>query len=257
LVSDLGEDQNGQECLESLKLNKVDNTFIKIHPGQETNYHYILWYQNDRTILVKHQEYNRTFPHVGEPQWLYLTSLGEDTLTYHEQINKYLTDHPSISLAFQPGTFQIKLGVEVLKDLYAKCKIFFCNIDEANKILGVDALSINELLQRIHALGPQVVVITDGPKGAHAFDGNNIWFQSPYPDSAPPLERTGAGDAFSSTTVAALALGQDLPTALSWGAVNSMSVVQYVGAQQGLLTRLQIEEYLKTAPNNFQAQLLK
>src|SRR3989344_4847688 len=57
LVSDLGDDQNGKECLESLEKNKVDKIFIKIHPGKETNYHYVLWYEDDRTILVKHHEY--------------------------------------------------------------------------------------------------------------------------------------------------------------------------------------------------------
>ena len=254
LVSNLGDDQNGRECLESLKMNNVDDIFIKTHPGKETNYHYVLWYENDRTILVKHQEYDRTFPDVREPKWLYLTSLGEDTLEYHKQITKYLKDHPSISLAFQPGTFQIKLGFEVLKDIYAATKIFFCNVDEAGRILGLDTLGINELLKRIHALGPQIVVITNGPKGAYAYDGTNTWFQSPYPDIAPPLERTGAGDAFSSTTVAALALGEDLPTALSWGAVNSMSVVQEIGAQKGLLSRFQIEQYLKDAHPDFQTR---
>ncbi|MFZ2764043.1 MAG: carbohydrate kinase family protein, partial [Minisyncoccia bacterium] len=94
------------------------------------------------------------------------------------------------------------------------------------------------------------------PKGAYAYDGKDMWQQLPYPDPKPPFERTGAGDAFASTTVASLALGNDLPTALSWGAVNSMSVVQQVGAQKGLLTKSQIEEYLKSAPADFKIKKL-
>ena len=256
LVSDLGDDQNGKECLESLEKNKVDKIFIKIHPGKETNYHYVLWYEDDRTILVKHHEYERIFPDVGEPKWLYLTSLGGDTLEYHEQIKKYLKSHPKIRLAFQPGTFQIQLGPETLKDIYAATDIFFCNVGEAEKILGLNTLGVNELLKRIHALGPKIVIITEGTKGARVFDGKNFYFQPPYPDPKPPYERTGAGDAFASTTVVALALEKDLPTALAWGAINSMSVVQQVGAQKGLLTRSQIEEYLKDAPANFLAKRL-
>ena len=256
LVSDLGDDLNGQECLESLKRDKVDTIFVKTHQGKETNYHYVLWYEDDRTILVKHQQYQRTFPDIGEPRWLYLTSLGEDTVEYYEQIKKYLKDHSRVSLAFQPGTFQIKLGREALQSIYASTEIFFCNVEEAGRILGLDTLGTHELLKRVHALGPKIVVITDGPKGAYAFDGEDVWFQPPYPDLKPPYERTGAGDAFSSTTVAALALGKDLPTALSWGAVNSMSVVQQVGAQKGLLTRSAIEQYLKDAPADFQTRKL-
>ncbi|MEX2013327.1 MAG: carbohydrate kinase family protein [Parcubacteria group bacterium] len=257
LVSDLGDDQNGKECLESLENDKVDTIFMKTHQGKETNYHYVLWYEDDRTILVKHQEYNRTFPDIGGPKWLYLTSLGADTLEYHKFIIEYIKNYLNVSLAFQPGTFQIGLGFEILKEIYKHAEIFFCNVDEAERILDLSTLGINELLKRIHALGPKIVVITDGPKGAYAYDGEHFWLQPPYPDPKPPFERTGAGDAFSASTVAALALGHDLPTALSWGAVNSMSVVQQVGAQKGLLTRPQIEKYLKDAPADFRTKPFK
>lgn len=37
-----------------------------------------------------------------------------------------------------------------------------------------------------------------------------------YPDPAPPKERTGAGDAFASTFVAALAKGNTIEEALQW-----------------------------------------
>jgi len=253
LVTHMGDDQNGRNCLESLKKEGVTIDFISVHESKKTNYHYVLWYDNDRTILVKHQEYERTFNDIGEPKWLYLSSLGDNTLEYHRRIIEYLKAHPDIALAFQPGTFQIKLGSEALKDVYVRANIFFCNVEEAEKILGLDTSGIEELLKRMHALGPKNVVITDGPKGAYGFDGKDVWQQQPYPDPKPPFERTGAGDAFASTTVAALALGKDLPTALSWGAVNSMSVVQQVGAQKGLLSRSQIEEYLQTAPADFKA----
>ena len=72
-----------------------------------------------------------------------------------------------------------------------------------------------------------------------------------YPDPAPPLDRTGAGDAFASTFVAALIKGADVPSALLWAPINSMNVVQHVGAQEGLLTEDQIDYYLRNAPKNY------
>ncbi len=251
LITNLGSDQNGQECIESLKKNAVHTDFVTIHEGKETNYHYVLWYEHDRTILVKHKHYERSFPNPTEPRWLYLSSLGEDSLSYHEQIMSYVKDHPGIHLAFQPGTFQMKLGFEALKAIYERSEIFFCNVEEANRILGSNNLGVKELLEKIHALGPKIVVITDGPKGAYAFDGEDDWFVPPYPDQKPAYERTGAGDAFASTTVSALALGKDLKEALLWGAVNSMSVVGQVGAQKGLLTKDMIEKYLSEAPKDY------
>ncbi len=102
------------------------------------------------------------------------------------------------------------------------------------------------------ALGPKIVVLTDGKKGAYYRDeSGSLWFMPPYPDPKPPYERTGAGDAFSSTFTAALALGMSLEEAVRWGPINSMSVVQYVGAQEGLLSRVKLEEYLKSAPEDY------
>jgi len=181
-----------------------------------------------------------------------LSSLSENSLPYHHEIAAYLKSHPETKLAFQPGTFQMKLGVQGLKDLYKLSKVFFCNVEEAHRILGTfEKLEIPVLLTKMRELGPEIVVITDGPKGAYAYDGAEGWFMPPYPDPKPPYERTGAGDAFASTFTAALALGKSIKEALMWGPINSMSVVQQVGAQKGLITREQLEKYLAEAPQNY------
>jgi ribokinase len=74
-----------------------------------------------------------------------------------------------------------------------------------------------------------------------------------YPDPAEPVDRTGAGDSFASTFTAAIILGFSPDVALSWGPINSMSVVQYVGAQAGLLSREKLEEYLANRPAEYVA----
>lgn len=251
LVASLGDDDNGKLCLERLNEERVSTEYASVHEGSKTNYHYVLWYESDRTILVKHEEYKRHLPDIGKPKWLYLSSLGSDSLEYHREVSEYVKNNPEVNLAFQPGTFQIELGTGALKEIYQNSKIFFCNIEEAEKILGVSSLKTEELLEKMHALGPKTVVITDGPKGLYAYDGEIKFYIPAYPDPKPPYERTGAGDALASTTVSTMALGKPLEVALLWGLVNSMSVVQEVGAQKGLLTRSQIEEYLTKAPADF------
>jgi sugar/nucleoside kinase (ribokinase family) len=126
--------------------------------------------------------------------------------------------------------------------------------EEAQKILEITETDIKILLQEIHKLGPKIAVITDGPKGAYCYDGSDMLFQRAYPDPKPPLERTGAGDAFSSTFTSALALGKNIREALMWAPINSMSVVQEVGARAGLLTRKKLEEYLALAPEDYKPQ---
>lgn len=257
LVANVGKDLDGEKCLNALKQDGVDTQFIGIHEHEKTNYHYVLWYENDRTILQKHSKFKYHLSDVGGPKWIYLTSLGEKSLDFHMTIIDYLSSHRNIQLAFQPGIFQMNFGKDKLKNIYDRTKIFFCNVGEAEKILGLDTLGISELLRRMHELGPEIVVITDGPKGAYVYDGKQMWHHPSYPDPKPPYERTGAGDALASTTVAALSLGENLETAVKWGMINAMSVVQQIGAQKGLLTRPQIEKYLKEAPTDFVAKKLK
>ena len=108
----------------------------------------------------------------------------------------------------------------------------------------------------ISALGPKIAVITDGPKGSYSYDGKEMLFMPPYPDPAPPLERTGAGDAFSSTFTVALALGKSVREALMWAPINPMSVVQQIGARTGLLTRPELEELLKKAPADYEPRVI-
>jgi sugar/nucleoside kinase (ribokinase family) len=78
-----------------------------------------------------------------------------------------------------------------------------------------------------------------------------------YPDIAPPYERTGAGDAFFSTFIAYLAKGYDAVYAIKRAPINSMNVVQHIGAQEGLLSEAAIEELLKKAPKDYDIKILE
>jgi len=252
LVTDLGDDIYGKECLWQLEKEAIDLRNVRIHEQKKSNYHYVLRYQAERTILVKHQKYDYSFPNIDPaPKWLYLSSLAENSLPYHEEIENYLESHPETKLAFQPGTFQISLGYKNLERMYKVSELFFCNKEEARKILETESTDITELLRMMHDLGPRTVVITDGPGGAFTFDGNEMWSMPMYPDPKTPVDRTGAGDSFSSTFTSALALGKSIPEALEWGPVNSMSVVQHIGAQEGLLRRDALLEYLENRPEDY------
>lgn len=257
LVSNIGDDYFGKECLETLAIEGVAAKFVKIHKGAKTNYHYVLWYEDDRTILIKHEPYEYSLPDVNTPRWLYLSSLGENSLPLHREIEEYLYAHPDVKLAFQPGTFQIKFGRKNLEGIYRRADVFFCNKEEAERILEAPAgTAMSDLLKSLQSAGPRLVVITDGVAGAYAYEGGETWFMPVYPDPKPPYERTGAGDAFSSTFAIALALGQTLEEALRWAPVNSMSVVQYVGAREGLLSREKLEEYLRKAPKGYKPKTI-
>jgi len=253
----VGDDDYGIENLKVLKGEGVSTEFMVTEAGKSSNYHYVLWYENDRTILVKHEEYTYTAPLLTEsPKWLYLSSLADHSLPYHQALESLLHEHPETKLAFQPGTFQMKLGVEALKGLYERSELFVCNKEEAARILGIESTDVKELMTKLHTLGPKIVIVTDNTNGAYASDGTTQWHVPMYPDTREAYERTGAGDAFASTLVAALALGKSLEEALMWAPINSMAVVQEVGAQKGLLTREALEKYLAEAPESYKLETI-
>ncbi|MDE2212916.1 MAG: carbohydrate kinase family protein [Patescibacteria group bacterium] len=254
----VGDDPHGAVCLEALRHNGVNESLVATQAGKRTNYHYVLWFESERTILIKHEQFNYEVPRVSEPPaWVYLSSLGENSLPYHAALSELFEAWPSTKLAFQPGTFQIKFGAQALKEIYARSDIFFCNKEESQEITGSHSDNPKELLVAMHALGPKIVVITDDRRGAYALDqGGSFWYIPMYPDIRPPYERTGAGDAFSSSVVAGLATGRPLQEALLWGPINAMSVVQKVGAQEGLLTLEELQKYLKEAPASYKVEPL-
>ncbi len=260
LVANIGNDERGRTILAALEKARVDTRFVHANPGKASNYHYVLWYKEERTILIKHEEYDYHWPRfrvIDIPQWIYFSSISEHALEYHDEMAAWLERHPSVKLAFQPGTFQIEAGTKRLKRIYARSEVLAVNREEATTISKGDHHDINDLFDKLHALGPKIILISDGHAGAYASDGNQRYKMPIYPDPKPPFERTGAGDAFTSTFVAALAKGADVQSALLWAPINSMSVVQKVGAQAGLLTEPEINRYLHKAPEWYHPERIR
>ena len=258
LVASVGQDRNGKDCLDTLRQAGIVTDYVKQHEGKATNYHYVLRYGPERTILIKHEKFPYVLPDFAvPPRYIYFSSIGEHGVPFHHELASYIAANPDTKLVFQPGTFQIKLGKEALKDLYAVTEIFFCNKEEAQQILETKEQHVPTLIAGLKALGPKLPVITDGPFGAYVTDeSGQSWHMPMYPDPSDPVDRTGAGDAFASTFTTAIALGKTPEQALSWGPINSMSVVQSVGAQAGLLSREALEELLRNRPEEYVAKMI-
>lgn len=247
----VGADPRGALIIDTFKKNGVITDYVLVEEGKTTNYHYVLWYESERTILVKHEHFTYSVPQLPEPpRWVYLSSLGEGTERFQREVASYATASGA-KLAFQPGTFQIQLGVEALREVYASTEIFFCNKEEARTILGTKEANEKRLMEEIRALGPRIVVVTDGRNGSYILDDAGAWHAPIYPDPKPPVERTGAGDATAATTVAYMQKGLPPHEALLRGLINSAYVVQEIGAQKGLLTSEQIEMLYQKRPADF------
>lgn len=252
LLTAVGADYFGREILARYRKENVALDLVKVNRDSTTNNHFVLNFKAERTILIKHNYYQYIEPaRAGNAPWIYFSSMAENTLPFHHKLAAHLKRHSEIKMGFNPGTFQLKLGAQKLKDIYRHTHVLFVNREEAQKILKIKNQNIKSLFRGLHKLGPKIVAITDGPDGAYGSDGAGQYYMPKYPDPKPPFERTGAGDAFSTGFMAALVLGLPMTDALRWAPVNSMSVVQYTGAQLGLLTRAELLKLLKQAPKHY------
>ena len=251
-ITNIGKDTNGDRIVEHYKKEGMDTTYVKQHEGVPTNYHYVLWYGDERTILVHQHTYPFTFPqNLPIPKTLYLSSLVDETGERHDAIADWLEAHRDIFFAFQPGVFEIKMGTRLAR-LYKRADIFFANKEEYQRILESPEKSEELLLKKMKERGVKIPILTDGRNGAYALHEGTVFHLDMFPDPAPPIQRTGAGDAFSSTTTAFLTMGLPLKDAMERGLVNAAYVVQQVGAQKGLLARKALEEHLASAAEQYE-----
>jgi sugar/nucleoside kinase (ribokinase family) len=253
MITAIGGDQYGKQVLEHYRKEKIAQEFIRVNKNKPTNYHFVLTYNAERTILIKHEDFEYYDPRKldSKTDWMYFSSIAEHTLPLHHKVGEYLTKHKDVRMGFNPGTFQLRFGVEKLRSIYKNTYALFVNREEAEFILGTKNSDIKPLFAGLHKLGPKVVVITDGPAGAYASDGVNHYFMPPYPDPKKPVSRTGAGDAFSTGFFCALIYGFSVQDALRWAPIESMHVVQFFGAQAGLLSKPALQQWLKKAPKQY------
>lgn len=237
----VGNDETGRQIIETIKKEKVACDYVHVDKKQESNYSVVLSHKGERTILVYHLDRTYAMPKFKPTTWFYLTSMGKNHWEFHVKLLAHVKK-TGAQLAFNPGTHQLKQGLEKLKPLLALTTVLFVNKEEAQKLVGAIA-DMKELLVALKRVGPKVVVITDGDNGSYAHDGVAFW-KCGITDTSV-VERTGAGDAFATAFVAAMIHGKNIPEAMQWGTMNSASVITKVGPQPGLLTKTQMQAWLK------------
>lgn len=254
LYTVVGDDDQGHKSKEVLEKDKVDPRYLVFDRKRGTNLSVVINYRSERTIFVYHEPREYELPNLELPKWLYLTSSsGGGVEKLHQDTLNYLDSHKSVKLAFNPGTHQMHLGKEKLLPLLTRTEILFLNREESALVLGVDTLDVPTLCKEFHEIGVKILVMTDGPKGSYVSDGKTIWFLPVF--EGPVIERTGAGDSYGSGFLAATIKGKSIEEAMLWGNANSTSVVQYIGAREGLLTEEavlhMISEQSKIVPEVF------
>lgn len=245
VFSFMGEDGTYKLALDVLKKEKVDASLIKNLKGAKSSFSAVLNYKGEKTILASHVSYPYALPKkLPKTEWLYLCEMGHNYKKIYREAALYAKKQ-KIKIGFNPGAIQIMERDKTLYDMIAVTEVLFINVGEAHAILKKEEqpLPIERVAAEIYKMGPKIVVITDGRKGAYAFDGKQLDFCPTFPSKR--VEATGAGDAFATGYIGAIMSGIHPREALRWGAANGASVVSFVGPQPGLLTLKKMRAILK------------
>jgi len=242
ILSSAGHDQEGEEIIAKLNKAKVDTTQLTLRKDKKTSFGIIISYQTERTILVFQSFRPEDFviPKELETNWIYLGPLGEDYRKLYAQITG-LAAEKNLKIALNPGSIQLHDGLNALAGLLRVTKILFINREEGEELIGANGVTnIREIINQLLKTGVEIIVVTDGKDGAYVATKEEFFKIGTYP--AERKETTGAGDAFAAAYLASYIKNNKLFDCLKWGAVNSASVIEKVGAQEGLLSTSTIKK---------------
>ena len=236
LMSNIARDAAGEAILKVLDREGVDTSYIGYTNKHATGTSVILLDSRggERTILTyrgastKFDNFSADDLNLIKPDWLYITTLRGDFETLEKFVKKAHTDE--IKVMFNPGVKELADSKRVL-GLLKYIDILLVNKQEAAEL--VPGGSLEELLYHLKDY-LKIVIITDGTMGGIATDGTDTYRFGIYEDMKVK-DATGAGDAFGSGFLAAIASNKSFRQALVFASANSTSVISKIGANAGIL----------------------
>lgn len=246
----IGDDHTGEWLKKELEANGVKTELMQVEKNCQSDLSFIVAHVpsedriifSDRASNEKLQILPDEIAGIGA-KWIFISSLnGNQEEGWDVKLDKImkLAREANIKLIFNPGQKNIKSNIGKVIETIRQARILLVNKDEAIEIvekLGeFDNESLNGekfLAEKLLELDLDVVSITDGARGAWAYDGKEFAHVEARKEKV--ADTLGAGDAFASGLVAAHLKGKNLEECLQWGIANSSSVVRFYGAVEGLL----------------------
>ncbi len=242
-ICKVGTDGYGDQIIQELKTEKI--AFLGVQAKEETGCSVVLdSVKHDRTILVckgvnNHLQMKEIKKNKLATKWFYVSALLGDSYKTCEELALF-AEKNNIQIAFNPSNYLAEKGKAALHVLLSRTNVLLLNKEEAQALVHMPIdepkNEIKNLLKEcrriIHADG--MVVITDGKNGAYCYDGKMQYFIQPR--QIQVIETTGAGDAFTSTFLAAYIKTKNIKSSLRLAQINAESVIQAFGAKNILLS---------------------
>lgn len=233
-IGKIGHDPAGAEVMRVLRKEGVATDRVVQDGKLTTGYSAILLASSGERTILSHRGASHSLGagdvaiRTIEADWMYITSLAGN-FDLLAKLLKHANLH-GIQVAIDPGAAELAQPKK-LKSLLPLVTVLKCNSKELSLLFG-GADAKESVIKAAHAC--PYVVGTDGPAGAYAAAGGTLYQAGQY-QKVKGVDRTGAGDAFGSGFVAALAKGADIEDALTLASANATSVVTQIGSKPGIL----------------------
>lgn len=217
--------------------------------GEQTSLSVILRAGGERTIVTARAAGSSLPTSLPPDGWIHLGPV-------HGPIDEFaamIVNHQvktSQMLSFNPSVETLEERSRGFLALLRSVTILIVNVHEALVLTRLPhRTSPAALLQTLHRLGPRIVCITDGERGAYLTDGQTRLAASALRTRLDRVDTTGAGDAFTSGLLAGYITKMDdretpglLRHALACGIANAAAAVSEVGGPTGLLELADLEQ---------------
>ncbi len=255
-VAKTGNDVSGEEIRRRLKKERIETKFIACDPQIPTSYSVLLLEKGERTILnyrgagggLRIQDVNLK---DISARWWYMSLAGESRAML-KPLLKFASDR-DIAVAFNPTGYHLKHKRSEILSSLGKLSFLVLNEEEAALLTDISFKNERAVFKKLKELTSGILAVTDGKNGVTVSDGNLIYKAGIFKEKKL-ADRTGAGDAFGSGFVAGLlrrglikknissAKPSDICHAIRLAAANATSVVEKIGATEGILTKSGFEK---------------
>ncbi|MFA5962203.1 MAG: carbohydrate kinase family protein [Parcubacteria group bacterium] len=249
--SHIGNDHVADWILDQLKKNKVSVDLITKDKELFSDMSAIVVDRNSAEhVIFSNQKVSGKLELVPEKissaEWIFIGDLHGDWRSQLDLISRIAKEH-KLKLAYNPKQIHIHDDVKKIIEIITETEVLFLNKDEALEVISqIKNFSTSDLdnefflLQELKEMGANIVVITDGVRGAWATNGTDVLYAPGRMVKA--LDSTGAGDSFASGFLGAHIKGKILKVCLDWGIVNSSHEVRFYGSIKGLLDEKEMLE---------------
>jgi len=270
----VGDDIFAENIKKNLKKENVNIDQIQTINNAESGFSVILnSYEGDRTVLnfrganMKMNNKNIDF----NCDFLYFSHLAGKSEKLISKIIEAKKKY-NFKIFWNPGSTQIKSGWKKYKEIIKNCSVIFLNKEEASAFVCEDfeqpiiggkkcpecttfidedgdgfpesIYNLEKIFAKFKKIGAKIIVITDSIRGTQVYYKDKIYYSSST--GTKPIDTLGAGDSFASAFSYGIMENKNIKTSLIYSAENSANVVNFYGAQKGILTKKELNKKVKT-----------